>query len=150
LRRPDPELHDLLADKLDGISYPTAPTFKLLAAIGTPEQIIDTLFRLMEDTPRETAYWNCSHWVPSLLRRMEQDPEVADKMIESVVTTSSASARISFLALVGRTSNGRTKYRSTFSQEAERISKEVAPSIGFDVTSGSESLAQHILRDLVL
>lgn len=149
LRKPEPELSDLLADKANGHNYSIVTTFKLLAAIGSSERIIDALLFLLKKNPREPAFWNCSYWVPSLLRRIEQDEDVAGKLIEAVATAPSASARISFLALVGRSNKGRTKFRSVFLQQAETVAKEGAPVLGFDVTSGSERLAQHVLHELL-
>jgi hypothetical protein len=149
LKKPGPELGDLLAAKAADVDYSIVTTFKLLAAIGTSERIVNALLFLMRQNPRETAFWNCSYWVPSLLRRIELDEDVADKLIEAVATGPSASARISLLALVGRSNKGRTKFRSMILQHTESIAKEIAPVLGFDVTSGSERLAQHVFYELL-
>jgi hypothetical protein len=150
LRQQDPELGEMLADRVAGEPYPMVSSFKLLAAVASGEEIVQQLLMLMSKDLSHTASWNCSYWVPSLLRRIEQEPEVAEKLIEAVPTTTSVSTRISFLALACRSGNGRLKYRQALIDEAERLSKETAPSVGFDVTSGSKRLAAHVIQELLV
>ena len=94
-------------------------------------------------------FWNCAYWVPTLLRRIARDPDVGDKLIEAFDQAPSASAKISLLALAGRGSKGRIKHRAFFVREAEQVAAAVAPSVGFDVTSGSNRLALHVLHELL-
>lgn len=149
LRRHEPELEKLLAEKSAGQDYGVTAGFKVMAAVGTAEKIIDALFWLLENGPQETGFWNCAYWVPSLLRRIERNPNVGDKFIEAIGQAPSASAAISLLALAGRGSKGRVKHHAFFSQEVKKVTAAAAPPVGFDVTSGSSRLALHVLNELL-
>jgi hypothetical protein len=129
--------------------YELAAAFKVTAAIGAADEIIEALFRLLEDSQRETTFWNCAYWVPTLLRRIERDPDVGDTLIEAIAQAPSASTKISLLALAGRGSKGRVKHHSFFAREAERIAAAVAPPAGFDVTSVANRLALHVVHELL-
>jgi hypothetical protein len=61
----------------------------------------------------------------------------------------SVSAKISLLALAGRGSSGRVKHHAFFARESKRIAAAVAPPIGFDVTSGANRLALHVVQELL-
>ncbi len=148
LRRPEHELERLLKENALGQDYGVTAGFKVMAAVGTAERIVEALFWLLE-SPLETNFWNCAYWVPSLLRRIERDPDVGDRLIEAFANAPSASAAISLLALTGRRSKGRVKHRAFFAREAEKVAAAIAPPVGFDVTSGSSRLALHVLHELL-
>jgi hypothetical protein len=149
LRRHEPDLEKLLAEKAVGQDYILTAAFKVTAAIGTAEAIIDALFWLLEEGHQERNFWNCAYWVPTLLRRIERDTFVGDTLIEAIADAPSSSAAISLLALAGRGSKGRIKHRDFFAGEAEKVAAAIAPPIGFDVTSGSNRLALHVLHELL-
>jgi hypothetical protein len=150
LRRREPELEELLREHVGGLPYGFVTIWKLMAAISPPEQITDALCQLLEKDPLETAFWNCSHWVPALLRQLERDAQFADQLIARVASAPSISARISLLALAGKGSKGRMTFRSVISREAEKLENAVVPPFGFDLTSGSNRLARHALQELLV
>ena len=149
LRRPDPAIEQAL--RLNGINqdYEVAAWFKVIAAVGISDMIIDALFWLLHDRPTETMFWNCAYWVPSLLRRLEREPAIGDEMIKALGTAPNASVRISLIALAGRSGNGRVKHHDFFAAEAAHVASTVAPPIGFDVTAGEHRLAGHVLHELL-
>jgi hypothetical protein len=149
LRRHEPELEKLLRQNALVQCYELAAAFKVVAAVGTADRICDALLGLLEEGKSERNFWNCTYWVPSLLRRIERDASVGDKLIEAVGQAPSMSAAISLLALAGRGSKGRVKHHAFFTREEERIGAAVAPPVGFDVTSGANRLALHVVQELL-
>jgi hypothetical protein len=149
LRRSEPELVKLLKEKAAGQNYDVTSGFKVMAAISSPDTIIDNIFWLLEDNV-ERIFWNCAYWVPTLLRRIERDPDVGDAMIAALDRASSYSQRISLLAVAGRGSQGRIKHHAVFLREEDIASKAVAPPIGFDVTSGTNRVVLHVLHELLI
>lgn len=133
LRRHAPDIVDLMRERASPQNVELAAAFKILAAVSTPDRIIEALFWLLEDAKHEAIFWNCAYWTPSLLRRIERDPDVGDRL----------------LALAGGGSKGRVKHRSFFAREMERIATSTAPSAGFDVTSSSNRLMVHVLREIL-
>jgi hypothetical protein len=55
-----------------------------MASVGTAEKIIDALFWLLEEAHRETTFWNCAYWAPTLLRRIKREPDIEDRLIEAL------------------------------------------------------------------
>ncbi len=121
----------------------------MIAAVNTPEQIVDALFWLLTDHPGETMFWNCAYWVPALLRRIERDPAVSEELIKALGVAPNTSAKVSLIALAGGSGNGRSKHSAFFTAEAARVTSAVAPPIGFDVTTGSQRIAAQILHELL-
>jgi hypothetical protein len=105
LRRSEPELERLLKENTLSQDYGVTAGFKVMAAVGAAEGIVEALFWQLEN-PLETNFRNGAYWVPSLLRRIESDPDVDDRLIEAVANAPSASAAISLLAPAGRGSKG--------------------------------------------
>jgi len=149
LRRHEPDLEKLLKEKAAGQHYGFTAGLKVMAAIGTPEEIVKALFWLQEDGRSERNDWQCAYWVPTLLRRIERDSDVGDKLIEAIPHAPSPTGRVSLLALAGRGSKGRIKHHALFAREVEQVVAATAPPVGFDVTSGSTRLALHVLHELL-
>ncbi|MGY4399277.1 NACHT domain-containing protein [Bradyrhizobium sp. USDA 3315] len=149
LRRHEPGIETLLTQQALGRDYDIASGFKVMAAARTGDKIVDALFWLLEDSHRDTMFWNCSYWAPSLLRRIERDPEVGAQLLDAVSRAPSTSAAISLLALAGGGSKGRVKHRAFFESEQEKVSAAIAPPVGFDVTTGSIRLASHVLQEML-
>jgi NACHT domain len=149
LRNPDAAIEHALRQNGLSQDYEIAALFKVVAAVGTTDMIIDALVWLLHDRPTEIMFWNCAYWVPSLLRRIEREPAIGDAMIEASATAPNASAKISLIALAGRAGNGRVTYHDFFATEAGRVAAAVAPPIGFDVTVGGHRLAGHLLHELL-
>jgi hypothetical protein len=149
LRRPDAAIEHALRQNGLNQDYEVATLFKVVAAVGTTDMIIDALVWLLHDRPTEIMFWNCSYWVPSLLRRIEREPAIGDAMIEASATAPNASAKISLIALAGRAGNGRITYRDFFATEAARVAAAVAPPTGFDVTAGEHRLVSHVLHEML-
>ncbi len=84
LRRHEPDIVNLLKERGSPQHVELAAAFKVLAAVSTADKIIDALFWLLEEAKHETIFWNCAYSVPTLLRRIERDPDVGDKLIEAV------------------------------------------------------------------
>jgi hypothetical protein len=70
----------LLREKTKGISYELVTGLRVTAAIG---DIVGALEWLLKSYPTEALGWNCSHWVPALLRRIERDEQAADEIIKA-------------------------------------------------------------------
>ncbi|MBR0840481.1 NACHT domain-containing protein [Bradyrhizobium liaoningense] len=149
LRRHEPDIVNLLRDRGSPQVLELAAAFKALAAVSTADRIVDALFWLLEEAEHDRIFWNCAYWAPSLLRRIERDPDVGDRLIQAVEGAPSASAAISLLALAGGSSKGRVKHRAFFAREMERVAAATAPPVGYDVTSSSNRLAQHVLHEIL-
>jgi hypothetical protein len=104
---------------------------------------------LLKHDPVETYAWNCVYWVPAVLRRIGRDAAAADAIIDAIPFAPSNSARISFLALLGKGTANSTKVRPVLEQALADEDITDAPIFGFDVTTEKSRLAEHVLRELL-
>jgi hypothetical protein len=69
---------------------------------GGGPRLISLRSDLLDRDPVETFAWNCTCWVPAVLRRIGSDAAAADAIIEAIPVAPSHSARIPLLALLGK------------------------------------------------
>lgn len=147
LRRPNQAVEGILAHRAKGTDYDIATGFKVLAAVGSISEIIIRLRWVLNQNLSEYGGWNFSYWVPSLIRRLEKDSDLALELLTESIRANSTTAKLSFLALAGKSTNGRSPLRASVLRVVEAIEKENVPSIGFDITSVSLRLAKHLARE---
>jgi len=149
LRRLDPAIDRLLRAKAAGVEYDMVSALRVTAAVGSMEELIGFIMDLLDRDPVETFAWNCTYWVPAVLRRIGRDAAAADAIIEAIPLAPSNSARISLLALLGKGSADDTKVRPFLEQALADDANADVPSFGFDITTEKSRLVRHVLSELL-
>jgi hypothetical protein len=148
LRRPDPEIAEILAQNCRGQSYDIGTHFKILAALAPPADFISEIERLLSQHIDAQA-WGLVHWVPALLRRIKTDAEVEDAMYDRLAGVVSASISASFPALLGRASGTTERLRAYATSAISRLEQQPWPVVGFDLTTFGFRPVSHVLIELV-
>jgi hypothetical protein len=149
LRRPDPEIDRLLRAKWVNVECDMVSAIRVIAAVGSIEVLIRVMMDLLDSDPVETFAWNCSYWVPALLRRIGRDAAAADAIIEAIPLARSHSARVSLLALLGKGGADNAKVRPFLEQALADDTNADVPSFGFDITTEKSRLVRHVLGELL-
>lgn len=147
LRYPDAAIEKLLAEKTRGHKYDLVTSLRLTAAVGN---VVDALEWLLKDDPEEINGFNCSYWVPAILRRIERDDSAADALIAALDNAPSQSARLSELTLLGRGCKTKSKTRPVLERALSDYAGTQAPVVGFDVITESYRVAAHVLHELLI
>jgi hypothetical protein len=120
--------------------------FRVTAAVGSMEELIDFITDLLNRDPVETFAWNCTYWVPAVLRRIGREAAAADAIIEAIPLAPSHSAWISLLALLGKGSPDNAKVRPFLEQALADDANADVPGFGFDITTEKSRLVRHVPR----
>jgi hypothetical protein len=147
LRQNNAELEERLASGAAGKNYDLATGFKVLAAVGPIPNIVVRLRWLLKRDLTSYGAWNFPYWVPSLIRRIEKDFDLAETLIAESVRAQSSTAKLSLLALAGKSMSGRITLRESALKAAEAFTTSEILAVGFDITSGSMQLASHVIRE---
>ena len=149
LRMREPELEELLRDKVRGIKYDIATAFRVRAVTGNVDQIVDTLESVLNNNLPGTHSMMCVYWVPALLRRIERDEALADALLQGPTRPGSDSVKLSELTLAGKGMANKAKARSALAAALKEYEAAEAPVVAFDVTADRYRLAQHALSEML-
>ncbi len=84
VRNPDADIKRMLNEGTRALAYDAATHFKLVAALLTPDAVIDALQQLLAHLPVDLDRLNLPRWVPTLVRRVERDAELRASFREAL------------------------------------------------------------------
>jgi hypothetical protein len=147
LREHDPEVGTLLAEIVSGRRYGLGAHFKLIAALSSPDGIIESLEELLTKNI-EPHEWSLPYWVPSLVRRIKIDSELQERMHAALCKADSISLKLNLCSLLSRGGGPADKLKQYAVEELRTLEANSIPAIGFDLTRYGHQPLFQILSDL--
>lgn len=145
LRRPDPELERALREKTREASYDVATHFKLVAALASPPRVVEALEDLLTRDLSETNEFHFPRWISAVVRRIEKDSAVQERLQVQLTSDASPSKKASFVSLLARAAGVSERLRTFAISELDRTNLKAMPEVGFDLSSQSYRLIRHVL-----
>ena len=147
LREDDPDLGKLLGEQVQGRRYTIGVHFKLIAALSPPEVFIEAIEDLLA-RDIEPDDWALSYWMPTLLRRINIDRELQEKMYAALCKAGDVSLKITLSALLNRGAGPADNLKQYAGDELQKLQQEPVPLIGFDLTSYTHRPLFQVLTEL--
>ena len=149
LRHPDAQLETTLRERAKDGHYDVATHFKLVAALSSPPEVIESLEDILSRDLTEPACLHLARWIPAILKRIEKDPALQAHMLSALTPTAPPSVKASFVSLLARTAGVDQKLRTFAADELQRTESDVVPQLGFDLASQSYRLVRHVLLETI-
>ncbi|TBB28159.1 NACHT domain-containing protein [Rhizobium ruizarguesonis] len=146
VRKRNSEVEDLLWRKARNVHYDPVTSLRLSAALG---DVAKALCWYLADDPDRYSGWEYPYWVPTFIRRLNQDDDAVDAIVKLLPNAPSESARLSALLLVGLGGKDKGKTRPVLEDALRRYDAEPTPAIAFDVMQGTYRIASHAVRELL-
>ena len=148
--KPDADVEKLLRDGTLAVRYDIASQFKLVAALSRPERVVEALENVLDNIPLSLDDLHLPRWVPTIVRRVEKDPEVRVALLAALTAKSSPSVRASLTSLLVL-AYGVDEELQTFARaEVERLEAKSIPEIGFDLGTQAYRIVRHVLLEALL
>lgn len=149
LRENTPDLADSVFEGVRDQRYDAGTNFKLMAAFGSNEGVIETITDLLAKDIEQQS-WAIPYCVPALVRRIKTDPSLQTHMRAALTQTSATSIKVTFAALLGRAMGPADELRQYAIQELRKLRHDSVPIVGFDLTTNSHRLLFQVLTELAL
>jgi hypothetical protein len=149
LRENNRALADSVFEKVRQQRYDVGTNFKLMTVFASNEVIIETITDLLK-TDIEPQSWAIPYWIPALVRRIKTDLSLHAEMRAALARASTASAKVTFSALLGRAMGPADDLRQYAIEELDKLEKDLMPMIGFDLSTNSHRLLFQVLTEIAI
>ena len=145
LRRPDETIEKLLREKTEGVRYDAATHFKLLAALSSPDHVVEALVQLLAHLPLDVHELQLSRWVPAMVRRVERDVDLQAALGKALIASSLPSEQASFAAILSRAGGLDARANAHIQTQIGLTQPAILPEVGFDIVAQAYRVVEHVL-----